>query len=400
MRIGRHHIGKGEHVYVIFEVASTHGGDFALAQKCVEEAARVGADAVKFQLFMADEMIAPLTEGLKETYEYFKANETPRDWFPKLKALCDEKGIDLLCTPFSRDAATFLDAVGVPAVKIASGEMTNLQLLGHVAKLGKPVILSTGMATMDEVRRAVDVVRMKGVEIILLQSVSVYPTRYEDANVSAMDALGKAFDVPVGYSDNGSEGLLVPLLAVARGASMIEKHVTLKKERGDIDDVFSMSIDEFEGMVERIRSLEGKLLDRAIAELRKEFGSDVDVVLGDGVKKPATHGTEKTSNGDVFLQTETDERHWARRGVYPSRHIRKGEKITEDMLVLLRPDVGISSLNYETAMGKEAGQDLQPRQPILLRDGMVWRFTPMDIKDMYADDGHFAASLTRYWNFA
>lgn len=400
--------------YIIFEVASTHENDWETAKNYIAQAADAGADAVKFQLFTADGLLAPVTKAFEETYKYFKKAETPREWFPKLKQLCDERGIDLLCTPFDSDAASFLNNIGVPAVKIASGELTNLKLLSHVAKFKKPIILSTGMATMDEIRRAVETLRSNGASDLpaqagftLLQCVSVYPTSFLDANVSAMLSLKKEFNVPVGYSDNGSKGLLVPLLAVAFGAEIIEKHVTSKKERGSIDDVFSMDVWEFSEMVRRIRDIEERLSaekEIILAELEKEFGEDFKKAYGDGIKRPAMHGTKKTQPGveGEFLQRESDERHWARRGVYLARSVKAGEKITEDMLILLRPDVGISAGDFESAVGKIAGEDLKARYPLKTKDGKIFQFRKEDIFEAYKDpnDKAFAETLLRDASFS
>ena len=378
MYIGRREIGPGKPVYVIFEVASTHANDWDAAAAYVGQAASVGADAVKFQLFEADKLILPLTPGLKGTYDYFKTAETPRELFPKLKALCDEKGIDLLCTPFDTSAAEFLDGVGVPAVKIASGELTNLQLLEAVARFGKPIIMSTGMATMEEVRAAMKTLRDGGAkDIVPLQCVSVYPTSFEDANVRAMEAMGKEFGVLSGYSDNGSRGALVPLLAVAMGASVIEKHVTSKKERGNLDDVFSMSVAEFGEMVKKIRAIEKRAdTQNVLAELKKEYGEDFDKAQGDGIKRPAPHGTlvEHPGVKDPFVMREADERQWARRGVYLKEPARKGTIVTEDMLLLLRPDIGISALRYGEVVGKAAGEDLPARAPLVLQSNGIFAY--------------------------
>lgn len=377
MFIGTREIGPGRPTYIIFEVASTHAGDWDAAASYVAQAASAGADAVKFQLFEADKLIVPLTPGLKGTYDYFKTTETPREWYPKLKKLCDESGIDLLCTPFDIDSARFLDQVGVPAVKIASGELTNLQLLEAVARLGKPVIMSTGMATMEEVRVAMETLREGGAkDIVLLQCVSVYPTSFEDANVSAMLTMGKEFGVLSGYSDNGSKGALVPLMAVALGACVIEKHVTSKKERGSLDDVFSMSVEEFGAMVKKIRAIEKRADTKAaLAELQKEYGADFDKALGDGIKRPAVHGTVVVHPGvkDPFVMREEDERQWARRGVYVREPVQKGTILTEDMLLLLRPDIGISALRYKDIVGKAAGEDLPAKKPLQMRNKEIFK---------------------------
>lgn len=378
MKIGTREVGPGHPTYIIFEVASTHGNDWEMAKKYVEQAAETGADAVKFQLFEADKLIVPLTPGLKGTYDYFKTVETPREWFPKLKVLCDEKGIDLLCTPFDIDSARFLDEVGVPAVKNASGELTNLQLLEVIATFGKPIIVSTGMATMEEIDRAMKILRDTGAkDIVLLQCVSVYPTSFEDANVRAMNTLGDTLDTVVGYSDNGSAGVLVPLMAVALGASVIEKHVTAKKARGSIDDVFSMSVEEFAQMVKRIRAIDARTDKTAVlAELREEFGENFEKALGDGVKRPAPHGTTVTHPGveGSYVMREADERQWARRGVYLKESVKKGTILTKDKLSLLRPDIGISAISYTEIIGKVAGEDLAEKKPLQLRDGEVFQF--------------------------
>ena len=396
--------GTKRGVYVIFEVASTHENDWETAKRYVDQAADAGADALKFQLFTADKLLAPLTKVAEETYKYFKKAETPREWFPKLKKLCDERGIDLLCTPFDEDGASFLDSVGLPAVKIASGDLTNTQLLEHVARLGKPIILSTGMATMDEIRQAVGVLRKNGApDITILQCVAVYPTSFEDANVSAMLSIQKEFNVSVGYSDNGSKGLLVPLLAVALGAKIIEKHVTSKKERGSIDDVFSLDVKEFGEMVQKIRAIEKRLpqeRDAVLKELETKYGEDFKKAYGDGIKRPAPYGTKKTYPGveGEFIQRESDERHWARRGVYLSRDAKMGETISKNMLILLRPDVGISGMDYESAVGKIAGENLHARIPLKIKDNKIFQFRRVDIATTYTDpaDAQFTKMLAQY----
>ncbi len=378
MHLGTRELGPGRPTYIIFEVASTHGNDWEMAQSYVAQAADAGADAVKFQLFEADKLLVPLTPGLKGTYDYFKTTETPREWYPKLKALCDERGIDLLCTPFDVDGASFLDSVGVPAVKIASGELTNLPLLERAASFGKPIIMSTGMATMEEVRMAMETLRAHGAkDIVLLQCVSVYPTSFEDANVRAMQTFAAEFDVLAGYSDNGSRGVLVPLMAVAMGASVIEKHVTSKKARGSIDDVFSMSVEEFADMVRRIHAIDARSdKEVVLKELRKEFVEDFDKALGDGIKRPAPHGTTVTHPGveGSYIMREADERQWARRGVYLRAPVAKGTILTAESLSLLRPDIGVSALQYAEVVGKRAGEDLKEKMPLQIRGEEIFQF--------------------------
>src|SRR3989344_4006275 len=365
-------VGSGCQPYVIFEVASTHQNDWGLAENYVRQAKDTGADAIKFQLFTADGLLNPISSMLQPTYEYFKTAETPREWFSRLKKLCEQIGIDLLCTPFDEEAATFLnDEIGLPAVKIASGDLTNYKLLEHIAKFKKPIILSTGVATMNEVEDAVAVLKNSGCEqIAVLQCVSVYPMPYEAANVRVIETYQDKFNCVVGYSDNGSKGIIVPLVAVALGASIIEKHVTSQKQRGNMDDVFSLSVEEFGQMVKRIRRLEQDYqghLEEAVADLRNEFGKVVDTVLGNADKKPSSVSIQRP--GEITVMDEWRERRLVRRGIYPRRKIPKGTTITEDMLITLRPDIGVSSVDYQKIIGETATQDLPARDPIKLDNG-------------------------------
>lgn len=394
IKIGRRLVGPGYPAYIIFEVASTHANDWNLASAYVKQAKEAGADAVKFQLFTADGLLNPISSILRPTYEYFKTAETPRDWFPKLKKLCQKEGIDLLCTPFDEDAATFLNDLGLPAVKIASGDLTNFKLLEHVARFEKPVILSTGMTTVEEIKQAVKILLKSGCrELALLQCVSVYPMPYEAANVRVMQTYKDKFNSVVGYSDNGSKGILVPLVAVAHGASVIEKHVTSQKQRGSMDDVFSISVEEFSEMVKRIRK--GNTLE----ELKKEFGNGlIEQILGKSDQKPAKAGIKRE---DGTLMQEADERHWARRGLYPKKHIKKGVRITSDMLVALRPDVGISSIYYQNLIGASAQEDLPAKHPLKLEDQSVSLFRKSDIDKVYIDpsEKQFVEILTKTATF-
>jgi len=384
IKIGEREVVATHPSYIIFEVASTHEGDFKVAKELVYAAKRVGADAVKFQLFEADKVLNPIAKFLKPVHKYFVKTQTPRNWYPKLMKLCDKIGIDFLCTPFDLEAASFLNQVGIKAVKIASGELTNTPLLSHVAAFGKPVILSTGMATMEEIEHAVGILRKNGCnQIALLQSASVYPMPYEDANIAAMTTLRNQFKTAVGYSDNGSAGILVPLVAVAMGASIIEKHVTHQKGRGHLDDTFALTIDEFREMVKRIRGFEQKYAGRfsdALDDLRDEFGKDVDKVIGSSIKEPAKHGIPRR---DGTRMQDVDERQWARRGVYPKKNIKKGERITLQNTYLVRPDIGVSVKNLDRVLSMKATENLKAKMPIFIENKSVRRFRKSDIKKFY-----------------
>lgn len=389
IKIGRRKVGPGFPTYVIFEVASTHANNWQIARDYVEQAYQAGADALKFQLFTADGILNPLTPVLKGTYDYFKTAETPKNWFPKLLKLCQKAGIDLLCTPFDEKAASFLNGLGLPAIKIASGDLTNHQLLAHIAKFKKPVILSTGMATINEIRQAVEVFERNGCrDLTLLQCVSVYPTSFEDANVKAMQTLQNKFKKVVGYSDNGSWGNLVPLLAVALGASIIEKHVTSQKRRGNLDDKFSMSVAGFKKMVKNIREIEKRSdKNRVLIELKKRYKKDFMKALGDGVKRPAPHGTRVAHPGvkGTFIQKEEDERRWARRGIYPTKTIPKGTKITAGMLASLRPDIGVSAVKLGSIVGLTAEEDLPANHPLKIDGLKVKLFKKSDVRKTYTE---------------
>ena len=385
IKIGQKIVGPGYPTYIIFEVASTHAKDWTIAKNYVKQAQEVGADAIKFQLFTADTLLNPISSILRPTYDYFKTAETPRNWFPKLAKLCKEAEIDLLCTPFDENAASFLNEVGVPAIKIASGDLTYHKLLEHVAKFGKPVILSTGVANLAEVEEAVDVLKNAGCqELAILQCVSIYPMPYEAANVKVVKTFKEKFNTVVGYSDNGSAGIVVPLVAVALGASVIEKHVTSQKQRGSMDDVFSLSIEEFGEMVHRIRRLEKDYkenLEAAIPELKKEFGWNVEEVLGNGIKEPSPVSIQRS---DGTTMSEWQERRWVRRGIYPKIDIPKGTTISEHMLIALRPDIGVSSVDYQKIFGATASEDLSARHPIKFENSKRVRlFQKTDLRITY-----------------
>lgn len=382
-KIGKRIVGSGYPSYIIFEVASTHSMDWNIAKDYVTQAREVGADAVKFQLFTADNLLNPISSVLLNTYRYFQVSETPKKWFPKLLKLCQKEGVDLLCTPFDNGSATFLSKIGLPALKIASGDLTNHMLLTHIAKLGKPVVLSTGMANMKEVQEAMNILtKYKNNSVALLQCTSVYPMPYESANVRAMNSLKRKFRTTTGYSDNGSRGIAVPLIAIAMGASIVEKHVTSQKSRDNVDDKFSLSIEEFSVMVKRIREIEKiykNNLAMALNDLKKEFGSVVKKTLGSTIKKPSEFGFKK----DGVTMNENKERHWARRGVYPKINIPAGTKVEKNMLICLRPDVGVPASKYNSVVGKLVAEDLQALLPIKLNQSKVEKFNKKDILIYY-----------------
>lgn len=257
-------LGKSGGVYIVSEVGSNFNGALDTALRFVTTAREAGVDAVKFQTLRKESLVAPHAQvggRLVENpvYRDFANLELPDEWHFTLKRAADEVGIEFFSTPFSLEAVELLETVGVCAYKIASGDITFLPLLKAVGATGKPVILSTGASSLDEVGRAVEVLSRSGArEISLLHCVSMYPPRWSEMNLQAMVTLKEAFGLPVGISDH-SPGTLVPLAAVALGATIVEKHVTFDRGAQGPDHPFALTMEEFRELVVQIRRLEEAL---------------------------------------------------------------------------------------------------------------------------------------------
>ncbi len=273
IRIGGHQVGGGHPCFVIAEAGVNHNGDMGLAMRLVDVAADAGANAVKFQTFRAGKLVtkwAPKAAYQAENtgsggsqFDMLGKLELSRDQHRDLAERCARRGILFLSTPFDEDSADFLESMNVPAFKVSSGDLTDLIFLRHIASKGLPVLLSTGMGTLDEVREAVNA--LTGVPgLALLHCVSNYPADPAHVNLRAMDTLRLAFGVPVGYSDH-SEGLAVALAAVALGAVVLEKHFTLDRTLPGPDHRASLEPAELGKLVEDIRTIE-----RAMGHGRKE----------------------------------------------------------------------------------------------------------------------------------
>jgi N,N'-diacetyllegionaminate synthase len=256
-------------VYVIAEAGVNHNGDLGLARRLVEVAADAGADAVKFQTFRAEALVrrdAPKADYQKATtgesegqFEMLRRLELSEEAHVQLSLRCREIGIEFLSTPFDERAADLLERIGVARYKIASGEITNLLLLRHVAAKRRPVILSTGMATLDEIGAALEALRAGGAtDLRLLHCISDYPTRPEDVNLRVMETLRLRFSVPVGLSDH-TEGVAVAIAAAALGASVVEKHVTLDRSLPGPDHRASLEPAGLKAMIAGIREVEQAL---------------------------------------------------------------------------------------------------------------------------------------------
>jgi N-acetylneuraminate synthase len=262
-------VGAAHPVYVIAEAGVNHNGDESLARALVTAAARAGADAVKFQTWVTDKLIAPdaplaeyqdrNTAGRESQYEMLRRLELSYDAFRRVREFGAASACLVFSTPDEEDSADFLAGLGVPVFKIGSAEVTNTGFLAHVARKGRPVILSTGMATLGEVERAVRTIEEAGNDqLVLLHCVSNYPCEPAECNLRAMDTMRDAFGYPVGFSDH-SLGSTMAIAAVARGACVIEKHLTLDTRMPGPDHAASLDPDQFAAMVEAIRHTEAAL---------------------------------------------------------------------------------------------------------------------------------------------
>jgi N-acetylneuraminate synthase/N,N'-diacetyllegionaminate synthase len=329
IRIGESFIGEGERYFIVSEVGVNHNADIELAKELIKRAKEAGADAVKFQTYKAEHLVS--RKHAEKLYNVIKDLQLSYDDFLTLSALAKKEGITFLSTPFDEESVNFLDSLDVPAFKIASEEVTNHPFLRYIARKGKPIILSTGMSTLTEVAEAVDVLRGEGAEdIVLLHCVSNYPARVEDANLKAITTLKAAFHLPVGFSDH-TEGISIPIAAVAFGACMIEKHFTLDKNLRGPDHKASLEPDELKSMIKAIK--------------------EVEAALGDGVKR--------------CTKEEEETRIWARRSIVARVRIKKGERIEEEALTTKRPTIGILPKYMELLKGKKVYMDVEEDEVLL-----------------------------------
>lgn len=340
--IGSHKLGV-DPCYIIAEIGSNYDGLQSRAFEMIRRAAMAGADAVKFQLFMADKIAAKI--DLPETrlndqfsafgnivYDLYKNMELEPSWLKELKACCDENRIDFLATPFDENSADIIAELGVPAMKVASFEITHIPLLKHLGKLGLPVFLSTGMANLGEIETAISAIRDAGEERIAVFHCGIeYPVPFESVNLRCIETLRLAFGYPVGYSDH-TKGISVPIAAVALGAVLYEKHVTLPGGRSP-DHSFAMEMDEFENMVACMRQCEK--------------------ALGNNVKKVQKSELKHLLRG--------------RRSLFVVKNVAKGETFTKDNFSVLRPGTGLAPALYEDVLGKKASRDIDA--PAVLKEG-------------------------------
>ncbi|MCK5579890.1 MAG: N-acetylneuraminate synthase [Candidatus Omnitrophica bacterium] len=328
------------HVFVIAEAGVNHNGDIQLAKKLVDVAVESGADAVKFQTFHAESLAVPQAQKAdyqKETtaaeesqVDMLKRLELSQDAHKELLAYCQRKGILFLSTAFDLKSVDLLNDLGVEIFKIPSGEITNLPLLKHVAFKNKPMIVSTGMATLEEVEEMVAVLKACGNErFVLLHCVSCYPANVEDVNLKAISTLGKTFNVPVGYSDH-TAGIEIALAATGMGVAVLEKHFTLDQSMEGPDHKASLNPGELKRMIQGIRNVE------------KAFG--------DGIKKPA--------------ESEIVNLHVVRKSLFAKEAIQKGDVFSEKNITAKRPAEGINPMKWDQVVGQKAKRDFKKEEMI------------------------------------
>lgn len=340
LKIGNIEFGEDNRVFIIAELSANHNQQYDIAVESLKAIKECGADAVKLQTYTAD------TLTLDSNKEYFKIQQgtiwdgttlyqlyqkayTPWEWQPKLKKIADEIGLILFSSPFDKSAVDFLEQMNVPAYKIASFEIVDIPLIEYTASKGKPIIISTGIATETEIQEAIDACkRMGNNQIALLKCTSEYPAKIDDANLNSILYLQNKFKTIVGLSDH-TLGTTVPVAAAAMGARIIEKHFILDKKIGGPDSSFSLEPDQFKNMVFEIRLIE-KALGKTVFEQSA------------GLKSSRTFA----------------------RSLFVVENIKKGELLTERNIRSIRPSNGLSPKFLKEILGKKAKIDIEKGTPL------------------------------------
>lgn len=333
-------IALGKPVYIVAEMSANHNQDFDQAVRILHAAKEAGADAVKLQTYTPDTLTIPsdreyfrigggtLWDG-RTLYDLYSEAYMPWEWQPKLKTIANELGLDLFSTAFDPTAVDFLEEMGVPVHKVASFEIVDIPLIEKMARTGKPLIISTGMATLGEIEEAVQAARNAGAtQIALLKCTSAYPAPPEEMNLRTIPHLAEAFGVPVGLSDH-TLGIAVPVVAVALGACIVEKHFTLSRDIPGPDSAFSLEPHEFKAMVEAIRTAE-----KALGEVRY------------GV-------SQREAKSRVF-----------RRSLFVVKDVKAGEMFTEENVRSIRPSHGLAPKHMQDVLGQRAANDIERGTPL------------------------------------
>lgn len=329
-------------IFIIAEAGVNHDGSLEIAKALIDVAAQSGADAVKFQTFKADKLVSKTaqkasyqkqtTDADESQYAMIKKLELDERAHHELIKYCAQKNILFLSTPFDHESIDLLADLGMEIFKIPSGEITNLPYLRHIGSLKKEVILSTGMATLDEIDAALHVLTSAGTvkeHITVLHATTEYPCPMEEVNLRAIQTIRDTFDIRVGYSDH-TRGIEIPIAAAAMGASVIEKHFTLDREMEGPDHKASLEPDELIAMVRSIRNIEK--------------------ALGDGIKRPSP---SELKNITI-----------ARKSIVASRAIAEGERLSEENITIKRPGNGISPMRYDEIIGTVASKNYDEDEAI------------------------------------
>jgi pseudaminic acid synthase len=340
IQIGSRRIGSGASTYIIAEMSANHNQKFETAVKIIEAAKGVGADAIKIQTYTPDTMTldcdnkyfhigeGTIWEG-RNLYDLYGEAYTPWDWQPKLKNVADDIGIDFFSTAYDNSAVDFLEDMDVPVYKVASFENVDLPLLRYIAKTGKPIIMSTGMATLAEIDEAVRTIRDAGGEqLALLKCTSAYPAPPEEMNLRTIPHLAQAFGLPTGLSDHTLD-VAVPVAAVALGACIVEKHFTLSRDIQGPDSTFSLEPNEFRAMVDAIR-----IAEDALGEINYEV-------------------TEREKASQVF-----------RRSLFVVEDMKAGDVFTDKKVRSIRPGYGLHTRHLEDVLGRQALHEIKRGTPL------------------------------------
>lgn len=340
IRIADRIIGDNHPVYIVAELSANHNHDFDQAVRMIKAAKEAGADAIKLQTYTPDTMTidcdneffqigkGTIWEG-RNLYDLYKEAYTPWEWQPELKKVANEAGLELFSTPFNMTAVDFLEKMDVPAYKIASFEIIDIPLIQYVAKKNKPIIISTGMATMEEIGEAIAAAKESGCkELALLKCTSAYPAPPDEMNLKTIPHMAKTFGFPTGLSDH-TLGIVIPISAVTLGACMIEKHFTLSRSVPGPDSAFSLEPDEFKQMVESIR-----ITERAMGKVSYMISSHESMSL-------------------IF-----------RRSLFVVQDMKAGDIFTEENVRSIRPGNGLSPKHLKHILGKSVKKDVQKGTPL------------------------------------
>ncbi len=340
IEINGRRVGPGAPAYMVAEMSANHDHDYDKAVRIMEAAAEAGADAVKLQTYTADTLTIDcdneyfqIGKGTKwegrNLYDLYKEAYTPWDWHPRLAEVAADLGLDLFSTPFDDTAVDFLEEMNVPAHKVASFEMVDLPLLRKIGATGKPVIMSTGMATLAEISEAVSTLRQAGTDqLVLLKCTSAYPASPDEMDLATIPHLGRAFGVPAGLSDH-TLGITVPVAAVTLGACMVEKHFTLDRSSPGPDASFSLEPADFAEMVKAVR-----VAEQAVGQ----------VSYGSGQRETASNAF--------------------RRSLFVVQDVAAGEVFTAENVRSIRPGHGLHTRYLERVLGRTAAQKIELGTPL------------------------------------